>query len=163
LLGDRDDESEVRLDEGPLGLLPLAGHLAQLATLRRRQLAALVELLTRRVAVLDLLRETDLVVLGQQRVLADVGEVEPDDSFLAALEALLGHGILSGTGVGARRPLSRDDSPGVDRVLHDPTPARAGVFPQVSGCFPPKIRVVSSGVLHNGGVRVYRSDGPAQT
>ena len=47
------------------------------------------------VAGLDGLGEADLVVLGQQRVLPDVGEVEPDEVFLVALDTLLGQGAPS--------------------------------------------------------------------
>ena len=45
-------------------------------------------------AALDGLGQPDLVVLGEQRVLPDVGEVEADEIFLVALDALLGQGGL---------------------------------------------------------------------
>ena len=65
---------------------------AQLALAAGRDvLAAGLELGAGLVAGLDRLREPDLVVLGQQRVLTDVGEVEADEVFLVALDALLGH------------------------------------------------------------------------
>ena len=59
----------------------------------RDVLAAGLELGARLVAGLDGLGQPDLVVLGQQRVLPDVGEVETDEVFLVALDALLGHGV----------------------------------------------------------------------
>ena len=56
------------------------------------QLLGRVELFAGGVAPLDLLGQSDLVVLGEQRVLADVGEIEPDEVFLVALNALLRQG-----------------------------------------------------------------------
>ena len=71
---------------------PVAGGAPQLALLGRGEvLRAPEQLLARGVAVLDLLRETDLVVLGEERVLPDVGEVEPDEIFLVPLDTLLRH------------------------------------------------------------------------
>src|SRR5262249_22198142 len=91
LLGDRDDEAQVRLDEGALRVLALTGRAAQLALAGRRDfLASGLELGARLVAGLDGLRESYLVVLRQEGVLADVGEVEADEVFLVALDALLG-------------------------------------------------------------------------
>ena len=55
--------------------------------------AAVEQLLARRVALLDLLGEADLVVLREQRILADVGEIEPDEIFLVALDTLLRHPV----------------------------------------------------------------------
>ena len=49
----------------------------------------------RGVAALDLLGEADLVVLGEQRVLPDIGEIEPDEVFLVPLHTLLRHWCLS--------------------------------------------------------------------
>ena len=55
-----------------------------------------VELLERFLAGLDRLGEPDLVILGQQRVLADVGEVQPDEILVIAVNAIFGHhGSLS--------------------------------------------------------------------
>ena len=57
----------------------------------RDLLAAVVQLGAGFVPRLDGLRQPDLVVLGQERILTDVGEVEADEVFLVALDALLGH------------------------------------------------------------------------
>ncbi len=43
--------------------------------------------------MLDLLGEADLIVLRQQRILADVGEIEPDEIFFVALDTLLRHSV----------------------------------------------------------------------
>ena len=48
----------------------------------------------RLVAGFDGLRETDLVVLRQQRVLPDVGEVETDEVFVVTVDAIFGHLVL---------------------------------------------------------------------
>ena len=91
LLGDRHDEAQVRLHEGALGVLAVAGRAPQLALAGGGEvLAAGLELGARRVARLDGLGQPDLVVLGEQRVLPDVGEVEADEVFLVPLDTLLG-------------------------------------------------------------------------
>src|SRR5204863_186006 len=58
-------------------------------------LAAAVEVQTRVVAGLDGLGEAHLVVLGEQWVLPDVGEVQPDEVFLVPLDTFLGHRVGS--------------------------------------------------------------------
>ena len=94
LLRDRHHEPQVRLHERALRVVAQAGGAPQLALLRgRERLATAEQLLARRVALLDLLREADLVVLGEQRVLADVGEIEPDEIFFVALDTLLRHPV----------------------------------------------------------------------
>ena len=105
LLGDRHDEAQVGLHEGALGGLALAGGAAQLALAGRGDvLAPGVELGASLVAGLDGLGQTHLVVLGQQRVLTDVREVQADEVFLVALDALLGHRqpFLNSSGVEPR-------------------------------------------------------------
>ena len=57
-----------------------------------RPLALAAQLQLGLAAGLDGLGQADLVVLGQQRVLPDVGQVEPDEVFLVALDALLRQG-----------------------------------------------------------------------
>ena len=94
LLGDRDDESQVRLDELTLGLFALACGAAQLTLLRRGEFAAGVELLDGLVACLDGLRESYLVVFREQRVLPDIGEVETDEVFVVSVDAVFGHLVL---------------------------------------------------------------------
>ena len=88
LLGDRDDEAQVRLHERPLRVVAVPGAAPQLPLLRRREALGGVQLLAGVVAPLDLLRQANLVVLGEQRVLPDVGEVEPDEVFLVPLNSL---------------------------------------------------------------------------
>ena len=51
-----------------------------------------VELGDRGLAGLDLLRQADLVVLGEEHVLADVREIQPDQVFLVAFDAIFRHG-----------------------------------------------------------------------
>ena len=128
LLGDRDDEPEVRLHERALGVVAVHGpsrrssrFLAGVRPLPREQVLA------RSVAVLDLLREADLVVLGEQRVLPDVGEVEPDEIFFVPLDTLLRHrSILRSGTANQRRRVGLDSTaalrhPGARRirVLYD--------------------------------------------
>ena len=54
-------------------------------------LAAGVESLDRFLAGLDRFRETDLVVLGEQRVLTDIGEIQADEVFIVAFDTIFGH------------------------------------------------------------------------
>ena len=90
LLGDRDHQAEVGLDEGLLGLLALQDGAAQLALLGRGEaLGGRRQLGLRLAAGLDGLGQADLVVLGQQRVLTDVGQIQPDQILVVSLEALL--------------------------------------------------------------------------
>ena len=90
LLGDGDHQSEVGLDEGLLGPLSLQGGAPQLPLLRRGQaLRCRCQLGVGLPAGLDGLGQSDLVVLGQQRVLADVGQIQPNQIFVVSLEALL--------------------------------------------------------------------------
>ena len=105
LLGDRHDEAQVRLDELALGLLALAGGAAQLALLGRGEfLAGGVEFGEGLVAGFDRLRQSHLVVFGQQRVLPDVGEVETYEVFVVSIDAIFGHRRLPTLG---RRQLGR--------------------------------------------------------
>ena len=91
LLGDRHHETQVRLHEGALGVLALADGAPQLALACRREVTSASSSRPTGGAGLDGLGEADLVVLGEQRVLPDVGEVETDEVFLVAFDALLGH------------------------------------------------------------------------
>jgi hypothetical protein len=96
LLGDGHDEAQVGLHERALGVLALAQLAPQLTLLGRRELlAALLQRRPGGQAALDRLGEPDLVILGQQRVLTDVGEVQPDEVLLVALDALLPQGAPS--------------------------------------------------------------------
>ena len=70
------------------------GGSPQLALLRGgERLAAADQFFPSGVALLDLLRQTNLVVLREQRILADVGEIEPDEIFLVALDTLFRHPV----------------------------------------------------------------------
>src|SRR5699024_1987845 len=92
LLGDRHDETEVRLDEGALGPLALTGGAAQFTLAGRgHALGRGLEFLTSLVAGLDGLSQTYFVVLREQWVLADVGEVQTDEVLLVPLHTILRH------------------------------------------------------------------------
>ena len=53
--------------------------------------------------------ETDLIVLGEQWILPDVGEIEPDKIFLVPLDTLLRHGqSFSRLGMGTICASQRD-------------------------------------------------------
>ena len=65
------------------------------------------------VATLDLLRQANLVVLGEQRVLPDVGQVEPDEIFFVPLDTLL-----------RQDPILRSQGPSVAGSRPDPTRRR---------------------------------------
>ena len=89
-LGDGHHQPQVGLDEGLLSSFTLEGDTAQLplfgrcqALGRRRQLSIGLP------PGLDGLGQPDLVVLGQQRILADVGQIKSDEVFVVPLEALL--------------------------------------------------------------------------
>ena len=94
LLGDRHHEAQVRLHELALGLFALAGDAAQLTLLGGGERVTGVEHGDRLVAGLDGLGEADLVVLGEQRVLPDVGEIETNEVFVVAVDAVFGHLVL---------------------------------------------------------------------
>ena len=92
LLGDRHDEPQVRLHELTLGLFALAGDAAQLALLGRGDfLAAGVERFDRLFARFDRFGQPDLVVLGEQRVLTDIGQVQAHKVFVVSIDAIFGH------------------------------------------------------------------------
>ena len=52
----------------------------------------------RRLPGLDRLGQADLVVLGEQRVLPDVGQVQPDEVFLVSLDTLFRQDAPLGSG-----------------------------------------------------------------
>ena len=88
LLGDRDHEAEVGLHERALGQLPVGGSAPELPLLGGGQPDALLQLPSGGVATLDLLGEADLVILGEQGILADVGQVETDKIFFVSLDSI---------------------------------------------------------------------------
>jgi len=92
LLGDRHHQSEVGLHELPLGLFALASDATQFALAGGGDcFAAGVELLDRLLARLDRLGQTDLVVLGEQGVLTDIGQIQPDEVFIISVDTIFGH------------------------------------------------------------------------
>ena len=92
LLGDRDDESEVGLHEGALGLLALLHRPAKLTLLGRGQLGVdRFELRSRFRARFDGLGEADLVLLREQGVLADIGQVQANEVFFIPFDTFLRH------------------------------------------------------------------------
>ena len=78
-----------------LGVLAFAGLAAELALAGCGEVLRRVELGNGCLARFDLLGETDLVVLGEQRVLTDVGQIQPDEIFLVAFHAVFRHGVSS--------------------------------------------------------------------
>jgi hypothetical protein len=91
-LRDRDDQPQVGLHERPLRVVTLTGGPAQLALLGRGEiLAGGQQVAAGGIAPLDLLGQPNLVVLGEQRVLPDIGQIEPDEIFLVPLDSLLRH------------------------------------------------------------------------
>ena len=120
LLGDRDDQPQVRLHEGLLGLLALHDGAAKLALLGRGQpLGRLGHVGLGVPPGLDGLGQPDLVVLGQQRVLTDVCQVEPDEILVVALNSFLGQNLRQ-----TFRPMTSAGEPGraVALVKSQPTP-----------------------------------------
>src|SRR5205807_2482314 len=103
LLGDRDDQTKVGLDERALGALAILGLAAQLSPAGGLEVTAVVENGARFITGLDGLRETNLVVFSEQWVLPDIRQVEPDEVFLIPLDTLLGHACP--LRVAANRPL----------------------------------------------------------
>ena len=89
LLGDGHHEAEVRLHELPLGLLALVHQPAQLDAPAGTQRLAGRQLLPSLAPGLDPLGQIDLVVLREQRVLADVGQIETDEILLVPLKPAL--------------------------------------------------------------------------
>ena len=149
LLRDRDHQPQVRLHEGPLRVLAAAGGPAQLALLRRGQaLRTGGQLLAGGVATLDLLGQAHLVVLGEERVLPDVGQVEPNEIFLVALDTFFRHylSLLCPGSENAFRPVDlRLDQ----RSPNGVTTARACLFrrPSLPPC-PPRIPEASRSLFH---------------
>ena len=99
LLGDGHHQPEVGLDEAALGLLAHLNGAAQYPAAGGREAIGasggmffvLVEKCLRFVALFDLLGELNLVVLGEQGILADIGQIEPDEILVVALNTLFRH------------------------------------------------------------------------
>ena len=92
LLGNRDDQPQVRLDEGALGVLATLQVALELTAAGRCKIVSPVGQPGPGLDPgLNLLGEADLTLFGQQRILADVGEVQADEVFLVPFDPLLGH------------------------------------------------------------------------
>ena len=103
----RDDEAEVRLDEGPLGLVPTLDDSLELTAARRgerrvRRRKVLFGLRSR----FDCLGEACLVIFGQERVPANVVEVEPDEVLLVPLCTHVRHGSSAFSAISRSRGAS---------------------------------------------------------
>ena len=71
---------------------PSRGGTAQFTLLGSGEvLADLVELVDRGLAGFDLLGESNFVILGEQHVLTDVGQIQADQVFFVALDAIFRH------------------------------------------------------------------------
>ena len=78
------------MKEPPEG--PVAGQAAELALLGGRDvLPGGVELAERCLACLDLLGQADLVIFGEEGVLPDIGQIQPDEVLFVALDAIFRH------------------------------------------------------------------------
>src|SRR5262249_6013312 len=115
-LRERADEPQVGLHERALGVVALARRAAELTLLGGGEvLAGGEKVAARGVAVLDLLRQANLVVLREQRILPDIGQIEPDEIFLVPLDSLLCHECLSRCGTVRSARENGVHEPGVPR------------------------------------------------
>ena len=94
LLRDGDHESKVRLYERALGLFTSATSFAVFPPFGGGErfavvISATVEVDAHLVAQLDCLRKPDCVVLGEQRVLTDVRQIQTNEIFLVPLDPFL--------------------------------------------------------------------------
>ena len=100
LLRDRHHQAQVRLHERFLGTRPLTLDAHQAEALRGADVGGVsvgtaLEGFLGGEALLDLLGKPDFVVLGEQGILADVGQVQPDEIFLVTFDPLFGHPATS--------------------------------------------------------------------
>jgi hypothetical protein len=99
LLGDRDDKAQVGPHELALGLLTVPDGAPQRPSAGRRVLLATgVERLDGVLPGFDRHRQPDLVVLGQQGVSTDVGQIQTNEIPIIARSAISGHGGSSLSG-----------------------------------------------------------------
>ena len=94
LLGDGHHEAKVGLDEGLGRLVAVADHPAQLPLAGRGRRLLLGQLGTGFPPGLDGLSQASFVVLGEQRVLTDVVQVEADQVFLWLSGVIVGQRVL---------------------------------------------------------------------
>jgi hypothetical protein len=97
LLGDRYDQSKVGIDKRLSRLFGFPDLLAQFAPIARRQLGpfAGLEVAPCLAARLDALSQPDFVLLGQERVPANLIQIEPDKILVATFGPFLRHPTLS--------------------------------------------------------------------
>ena len=96
LLRDRDNETEVGLHEGALGVVTLFDRALQFALTSNSESLGCIHFGASGNATLDGLRQTNLVVLREQGVLANVGEVETNEILFVAFNTFLCHCHTSG-------------------------------------------------------------------
>jgi hypothetical protein len=95
LLGDRDDQAQVGLDEGFGRLVTVAHEPAQLSLAGRGDPLGRPHLGARLPTGFDGLGQTGLIVLGEQCMLTDVVQVESDQVFLGLSGVVVGHSSSS--------------------------------------------------------------------
>ena len=91
LLGNRHHEAKVGLHELTLCACAESNHLAKFTFTSGAHSRGVLELLFCSLAFFDFLREADLVVFGEEYVLADVGEIETYEIFFVSIDAIFGH------------------------------------------------------------------------
>ncbi len=93
LLGNRDDEAQVRLHESALCDFTFFDEVAQLSLASWSEALVVGGLggFDSGLAGFDLFGESDLIVLGEERVLTDVGQIQADKIFFITVDAILGH------------------------------------------------------------------------
>ena len=90
-LGDRNDQPQVRLDEGALSVLATLQVALEFTAAGRCEVISPVGQPSPGLDPgLDLLGEADLALFSQQRILTDIGEVQADEVFLVSFDPLLG-------------------------------------------------------------------------
>src|SRR5262249_17547659 len=90
-LGGRDDQAQVRLHEPAAGIVAGPHHPAKSAPTPRTHPARIPKLAARLGARLDQLRQSGLIVFGEQRVSADIGQVQADQVLVVPAALRPGH------------------------------------------------------------------------
>ena len=135
LLGDRHDQAQVGLDEGLLGLLALDDAAPQLAFFGRGQAFwRLRHLALGGSAGLDGLGQADLVVLGQQRVLTDIRQVEANEVLVVTLNSFLGQDRRQTFPFPSSAEIT---SPGARTTQPSPVPGASSLLSQCKGAVNP--------------------------
>ena len=92
LLRDRYDQTKVGLHEGAFGFFTAAEIAVEFAALGRGEFIGALERNSCFGALFDGLCQTNFVILSQQRVLTNIGEIQPDEIFFVPLNTFFGHG-----------------------------------------------------------------------